>query len=358
MSKNALGKAVARPMSGLEISREEAAAAARDRRLLSFELETSRACNFRCIYCYARAGEPLPGEMSFAELEDAARQAAALGARKAVLLGGGEPTVYPQVRELIDLLRGRLGLTVEMFTNGALIDAPLARFLYDRRVWVVVKRNSMIPAVQDELAGVSGAAGAIEAGLAALLAAGYPDAEHGLGVQTIICRQNLGEIPELWRWARARRILPYFENITLAGRAAERDILSVPREAVAAMARTIAELDRKEYGIEWQPHPPMLGTCCDRHLYSILIKANGDFCPCVGVDIILGNLRRDRLADVVRSHPVVDNLRHIYERIGGRCRQCRYNGECYGCRGNAFHLAGDCLASDPRCWLNGDYARP
>jgi radical SAM protein with 4Fe4S-binding SPASM domain len=354
MSKSALVRAVSCPMGGLEFSRQEAQAAARDKRLLSFELETSRACNFRCIYCYARAGQPMPGEMSLEEMADAAGQAVALGARKVVLLGGGEPCVYPRLGELIGCLRSRFGLAVEMFTNGALIDAPLARFLYEQQVCVVVKRNSLVPAVQDELAGVPGACQAIERGLAALLAAGYPDARHGLGVQTIICRQNLGEIPELWRWARSRKVLPYFENVTLAGRAAEHDILSVPKAEIAATVQTICSIDRSEYGIEWLAHPPMLGTCCDRHLYSILIKANGDFCPCVGVDIALGNLRRDRLAEVVRGHPVVDNLRNIYERIGGRCRRCRFNGECYGCRGNAFHLAGDYLASDPRCWLNGD----
>jgi len=345
-------QAVVRPLAGLEFTPEEIDRAARTGRLLSVELEMTRSCNLRCVYCYARAGQPEAAEMSFEEIQGAVRQAVDLGARKVVVLGGGEPCLYSQFHGLIEHLGG-LGLDIEVFTNGTMIDLGLARFLFHHRVSVVVKRNAADPDLQDALAGVPGTFQRIQEGIESLFAAGYPDPEHGLGVQTVVCRRNLHEIPELWRWARSRRILPYFECMTAQGRAAEDGDLTLTAQELREVFHELCRIDREECGVRWIPHPPLAGSRCARHLYSLLIRANGDLYPCVGVEIAVGNLRRDRLADVIRSHPVLDDLRHVYGRIKGRCRRCRLNGQCYGCRGNAFQLTGDYLASDPGCWMNG-----
>ena len=344
---------VGRPMAGLEFAQEEIDEAVRTGGLLSIELEMTRACNLRCVYCYAEAGEADANELSFREIAQAVRQAVELGARKVVLLGGGEPFLYSRLPELIGLVAG-LGVGVEVFTNGTMIGADDARLLYRHNVSVVVKRNTADPAVQDELAGAPGTFRRIEEGLEALLAAGYPDATHGLGVQTVICRPNLLEVPDLWRWARSRGILPYFECMTMQGRAVRAQGLGVSVEELRQVFHTLCRIDREEFGVEWTPHPPLVGSRCARHLYSILVKANGDIYPCVGVAIPVGNTRRDRLGDIIRSNPVVQDLRHVYDRIKGRCRRCRFNGWCYGCRGNAFQLTGDYLASDPCCWLDGE----
>ena len=38
--------------------------------------------------------------------------------------------------------------------------------------------------------------------------------------------------------------------------------------------------------------------------------------------------------------------------IKGPCQSCEKKEECYGCRGAAFQMTGDYLASDPTCWRN------
>jgi len=339
-----------RPMAGLEFSEDDVLSAARRNGLLSIELEMTRRCNLRCLYCYSQGGPTLPDEMSLREAEDVIGQVLALGGRKIVILGGGEPFVYPQLQELIELIAGH-GLNIEVFTNGTLLDVNMASFLYCHNVSVVVKRNSQNEAVQDELAGMQGTFERIERGLSHLFACGYPDDHHGLGIQTVICRQNLREIPGLWRWARQRAIQPYFECMTYQGRAVANPGLQVSRGETGRLFRTLLEIDNGEFGLDWSPHPPLVGAKCQRHLYSLLVKANGDICPCVGVEIRTGNIRRDRLADVIRTSHIIQDLRHVYSRIRGTCRACRMNGECYGCRGNAYQMTGDYLSSDPFCWI-------
>ena len=339
-----------RPIAGLEFSTDEIHAAAHDRRLLSLELEMTHACNLRCLYCYSGAGHPLAQELTPDEIRDVVCQAAGMGVRKIVILGGGEPFMYPGLPELVEFIHEK-GLAVEVFTNGTLIDTALARRLYQNDVSVVVKRNAHSAEIQDWLAGVPGTFARIEQGLDALFQAGYPDATHGLGIQTIICRANYDELPLIWDWARARGIQPYFECMTIKGRASHHPELGVSMKDLETMFQRLSDLDRETFNLHWTPHPPRVGAACTRHLYSILVRANGDVCPCVGVEMAIGNSRRERLADIVESHSVLEDLRNIYTTIKGPCRTCHFNGKCYGCRGNAFELTGDYLASDPCCWF-------
>lgn len=337
---------------GMEFSPEEIAAARAAGGLLSLELELSRACNLRCIYCYASSGQPLEGELSLDEIVDVVAQAEGLGVKKIIVLGGGEPLVYPQLFEVIEAIRGR-GLAADLFTNGLLLTPEVAGRLFTLGIGVVLKMNSRLAEVQDHLAGRSGTLAAIERALAALQKAGYPGPEHTLGVETIICRQNYQELPELWRWARRQKIMPYVEAMTSQGRATEHPELAVSEEEIRTLFEELARIDREEFGCSWRPHPPLVASQCARHEYSCTVTATGEVHPCPGVSVAVGNIRNRPLAEILATSPVIAELRNIRETIKGRCRHCALLDHCYGCRGHAFQVTGDYLAEDPLCWLKG-----
>ena len=98
--------------------------AAAANRLLSIEIEFNRLCNYRSPYCYAGDPETELPEMSSELADSGIRQAAELGARKVVILGG-EPLLYPEQDRQIELLYS-LGMGAEIFTNGALLDGHVA----------------------------------------------------------------------------------------------------------------------------------------------------------------------------------------------------------------------------------------
>ncbi|MCK5231298.1 MAG: radical SAM protein, partial [Desulfobulbaceae bacterium] len=141
---------------GLEFTPEEIAEARDGNGLLSLELELSHVCNLRCIYCYASAGIPLENELSLDEIKDIIDQAAHLGTRKIIILGGGEPLLYPHLFEVIDYILAK-GIKADIFTNGQLMTTETARGLYERNVSVALKTNSRNREVQDYLAGQQGA---------------------------------------------------------------------------------------------------------------------------------------------------------------------------------------------------------
>ncbi|MDF1576871.1 MAG: radical SAM protein [Desulfobulbales bacterium] len=336
---------------GLEFSQEEIAAALARDGLLSMELELSRACNLRCIYCYAESGVPMANELSLDEIFRAVDQAVELGARKIIILGGGEPTLYKDLFKVIDYIQAKK-VEVDVFTNGMLIDRDKAEALYARKVSVVVKMNSRDPEIQDMLAGHPGAAAAINKGLKALMDAGYPDEDHTLGIETIICRQNYAELADLWIWARKQNIIPYIEMMTLQGRATEHPDLEVPINEVKTLFEKLAEIDREMFDSHWTPHPPLAASQCARHEYSCTVTANGDVQPCPGVSVPAGNIREQPLAEILKKSTPIQELRNIRKIIKGRCGECRFGDYCYGCRGHAYQVTGDYLAEDPLCWLD------
>jgi cyclic pyranopterin phosphate synthase len=90
-------------------------------------------CNLRCVYCMPLSGLKFSRSddlLSPAEIERVARAAVAVGFRK-VRLTGGEPTLRPDLLEIVERLGRLSGLQdIAMTTNGILLPrlaAPLVR---------------------------------------------------------------------------------------------------------------------------------------------------------------------------------------------------------------------------------------
>src|ERR1035437_3340731 len=307
-------------MISAEFPRAEIAETARQGRLLSMEIEFNLRCNFHCQYCYVDQNTAGMGNLSVEESRDVILQAQDLGARKIIILGG-EPMLYPQIREMLTFIRAQ-GLVAEMFTNGTNVTPETARFLYDSGVQVVLKMNSFGEALQDELAGVQGAYQIIQTAFKNLRAAGFPSAGHFMAVSTIICAQNLPEIVPMWQWLRDQKIEPYFEIMTPQGRAIRNNLLNVSLPTLKDVFSRIAEIDRTRYGYEWDPQPPLVGGRCLRHQYSCLVNAFGFVMPCVGVTLPVGNIRERKLAEILRDSEVIQDLRCYEDTIRGPCAAC------------------------------------
>lgn len=341
---------------GRHFSDVEIAEARENGRLLTMELETSHICNLRCIYCYNGSGRKKPNELTYEEIIDAVDQGIDLGVRRVIVIGGGEPLMHPRIMDILRHIHER-GAAIDLFTNGTLITAETAQQLYAWNVQPVVKCNSMRPEIQDLMVDVRGAFDRIQKGLQLLRDAGYPDASHDLGIETIICSYNYDELPAMWRWARDRGIIPYFEMITFQGNAKERRDLNVSVPDLKALFENLSRIDREEYDHHWTPQPPIAGLNCSRHEYSCTIDARGYVLPCVGVNVYVGNIRYDSLESILQTSPVIQGMRNIRQNVKGVCQGCEHGSNCYGCRGMAYHLTGDFLGPDPLCWHNPKHLR-
>ena len=334
----------------LEFSEKAVREALAKNRLLSMEIEFSRLCNFRCAYCYVENPIKNTNELTREEIKKTILQAKELGAGKIIILGG-EPSIYPHLEEMLNFLAEQ-ELAIEIFTNGSGITPHMAQLLAAKKARVALKLNSRDEALPDRLAGKKGAFAFIQQALSNLRAAGYPGPDHFLALSTVICRQNIKELPGLWRSLRQDGIEPFFEIITPQANAVENDWLNISGVELKDLFTELAAIDRNEFGRDWEPQPPLVGNKCMRHQVSCLVTAEGEVMPCVGVTIPIGNIRTQPLAEILSQSTVLQNLKNYRTTIKGPCQSCEKNEECYGCRGAAFQMTGDYLASDPTCWRN------
>lgn len=120
----------------------------------SISIELTKTCNLSCAYCYANAVNrknaeimPLPKLYAFFE------KFRETGGRR-ILLTGGEVTLIPQIEEIICEAK-RVGLMVDLFTNGTMITDRLAAFFSENANLISVSLDG--PELHhDRLRGVSG----------------------------------------------------------------------------------------------------------------------------------------------------------------------------------------------------------
>jgi cyclic pyranopterin phosphate synthase len=78
-------------------------------------------CNFRCVYCMPETGMqwlPKSEILSYEEIAEVVGQLAPLGLRR-IRITGGEPTIRPQIHELIRMVRAVPEITdIALSTNG------------------------------------------------------------------------------------------------------------------------------------------------------------------------------------------------------------------------------------------------
>jgi len=85
-------------------------------------LDITRRCTISCRSCYnTDDGEDKP----LADVQAEIRQLSALRRLTSISIVGGEPTLHPDLPEIIGYIRS-LGLHAELFTNGVLLDDAMA----------------------------------------------------------------------------------------------------------------------------------------------------------------------------------------------------------------------------------------
>jgi putative metalloenzyme radical SAM/SPASM domain maturase len=186
-------------------------------------VETTSRCNLNCFMCIKQSGGSglNEGDLSpetFAGLEPAFPQLESL-----VLNGIGEPLLHPRLEQFIR--RARKLMPSESWigfqSNGVLMTDRRARSLVDAGLdRVCLSLDGVTPATF-RMVREGGELGDLERALSALAAAkdicGRSDLQ--IGVEFVVMRDNLRELPAALRWAASRRadfaivshLIPYDE---------------------------------------------------------------------------------------------------------------------------------------------------
>ena len=338
--------------------------------LKMFYLYLSAGCNLHCRHCWITPtfvqGKPVPAEcLDFDLLKTAVAEAKPMGLSSAKLTGG-EPTLHPQFRAVVDFLTAQ-GLDLSMETNGTRIDRDLAVHLVSKTNLrrVAVSLDSPDAAEHDRFRGVPGAFDDAVRGIGHLVAA-------GLRPQIImsVYRGNLERIDGLIELAlELGAVSVKFNPVTQSGRGAEmhRQGQGLDFDEWLALIRRVRGPLRERYPIHLNAMvPPAMSTvkellryggegagCHVRHILGIL--GTGEIALCgIGRNIpelCFGKLGRDSLREVWMNHPVLRQMRQdLAGPFPGVCGDCLHAGRCMThCLAQNYEANGQLVSPSPLC---------
>ena len=335
-------------------------------------------CNYNCLHCFhaadnERRREEFSREEAMILLEEAA-QCGIQGVR----LTGGEPTLYPHFREVVEEIR-RKGLALEtLITNGAFLDEKLIGFLKEQHPLALIMLSYDGIGTHDWLRQHQGSENQV-------LRAVRLCREAGLRVRINmnVNRRNREVIPDSVRMldsmgVEAVRLIKTTEaprwQLNAAG-----DSLTIEEYYTfsADFAAWYRESGLRLPVIIWQSlylrgeteafHalPVKTPACrfqekahiCSAMLNKISVQASGDLIPCAPLaglftlrNIHMGNVKQGGLQKLLTEGPLMDsvNLRLLDKRLyGGKCGKCPYFPSCQGgCPALSMLFGGSLLSPD------------
>ncbi len=337
---------------------------------LNIYWEMTQACALTCRHCRAEAMPgPHSNELTFEESVQFLRQIPEFGnPLPQLILTGGDPLERKDLFPLIDEAR-RLGIGVSI--------TPAATPVFTREVLVRLKEHGVeglglsldgsTPERHDSIRGVPGT---FERTLNAIRWA--QELEMPLQVNTLVAEETAGDIPAVFellkpyavsRWSlfflisvgrgKVLQALSPEEGEKLMGWA-----FDISRTAPFVIATTEAPSYRR-VALEQMRAKGMTGEEIKhsgayrsfeiRDGHGIMFVSNtGDVCPAGFLPLVVGSIRKDRVADLYRNAPIFRSL-HDPTQFEGRCGICEYNALCGGSRSRAYGATGNLLATDPLC---------
>ncbi len=271
---------------------------------------------------------------------------------------GGEPLTRNDIFAIVAYAKKYIP-RVSLTSNGMLLDKNTARKLARARVSMVKISLDGLEKFHDRLRGRTGS-------YKAAINAVHHLRECGIEVrvQSTLTRQNRHDLLALTEitgrlGAAVHTIVP----LSPIGRARRSDMLT-PIEYRDFIKAFVEKISRFKHETIYQIRPVFnldiklglktLNTkyVCEALVNSMEIKADGDIVPCSFFDMKLGNIYRDRLADVwtaARTNEIRQYFRP--ENLTGVCRECPSRTKCGGgCLANAYALHGQLRTRDVYCW--------
>jgi radical SAM protein with 4Fe4S-binding SPASM domain len=347
----------------------------------------TKACNLRCVHCYASASPgPAPGELSFDEgvalLDDLRRFGV-----PAVLFSGGEPLVRPDLLRLIDYAQF-IGLNCTLSTNGVSLDDAKADALAEVGLRYVGISLDGAPAKHDRLRGRRGAFAQSVAAIDRCRARGIK-----VGVRFTVSGLNLSDLDAVFDVCLERevqRLCVY--HLAYAGRGERLQDADLTARQTRAVVDRVVRRTREAAAAGRALEVLTVGNHADAGYLLLKLEAeaphrraeveallrgtggNRSGCNVASIDPVggvhydqfswhyaCGNVREKPFSEIW-SGAADGRLRVLRDRaahLPARCRGCRFLEVCNGnLRTRAEAATGDWLGPDPGCYLADEEIAP
>jgi len=321
----------------------------------------TNACNLRCKHCYASSGHPLDKELCIDEVRNLFDELYNLGVFE-LEFSGGEPFMRPDFVDIL-YLANSMDFSLEVLTNGTLIDEKKANILKDLSIRVVQVPLEGLKETHEYMRGNGTFDRAVNA-INLLKNTGLT-----VQVRTTITKKSLADLESLTNLLVSMDVDAFLatEYIPIGRGLGMNDIMLGPEEK-NKLQKSLATL-RNDYGSKISIRGDAYG-CFEGNddiskfgesRRSILCGAlRGDWCgilpsgvvtPCDIIPFYAGSIRLQKMDDIWKNSSVLNSFRQFNpQNLKGACGACHSKVMCGGCRALAFLFYGDLYEEDPMCW--------
>jgi radical SAM protein with 4Fe4S-binding SPASM domain len=317
-------------------------------RVYAVQIESCLTCSGGCRYCYASAKDPISASLPATTINRILHEISDSGARAIDWLGG-DPLMRKDWFELACAAQD-LGLINNIWTSGI----PLADPVIARQVVKVTAGGFVsvhLDSLDEEIYGLLHTGNphkkiqSILKGVENLLKAGKHPKEI---INCITFTRPLAgnDVECTIRYFSKKGIRTCLTQICMAGLGKEHPEW-LPSEQ--QIRHAIGVRDRMNY-----PGSDLSMSSMDVNKFycggTVCITVDGDVTPCSVIRQGFGNVNYLPFAEIVNLHR--NELLFLplrKETTEGRCKRCKNEPVCWGCRATAFYTTCNLMADDPNC---------
>lgn len=334
--------------------------------LKNLTISLSLACNQGCSHCWVDAGAAHTAEMSNDDICDILRQAREIGAEH-VKLTGGEPLLRRGFSGILSYA-AELGFRISVETNGTLIRPAFISEVqsFMNQLHFYVSLDGASAHTHDSFRGQKGAFHRTISNLQEVRRA-----EGYFSIHTVVRRDNLDEIPDVFELARQLGASQHKLILSIhdLGRGSSIQGSSITPQELFALLQTLPE--QKFWDYNWSPlrtretslmttlppafQPGGRSVTCGWSQTFLAVLANGEAALCQGLyevdEAKAGNVLATSVAEVWHNSPLfTETRRWSGADLDGICSNCAVADSCRGlCRASAIAAYGDLRAPYPLC---------
>jgi len=322
-------------------------------------LYVSGSCNLACRHCWITptfqkgTGNDNGQHIKLSYVKKAIQEARPLGLRS-VKLTGGEPTIHPHFRDIVNMITDE-EFRIVIETNGMLFEKKLAQFLKEKspNAFISVSVDGAAAEIHESLRGVKGSYQKTLAGIRNLVDVGFHP--------QLICTLHKGNVHQVEEVVALGEKLECgsvkFNLLQQIGRGEEfsRDNGLQPTEILELYRRLEKELIPQSYvpihfDIPFAFHPisrllrSSSGRCSIINILGILSGGELSICGIAVTvpELIFGHMEESDLRQVwCESSGLIRLREQILGQLEGICSYCLHRDICLGCCvANNFYTAG------------------